>query len=88
MGRSCACKFMYGNNTAVVEKDKIDAALENKTELKTELIFYRRDGKYTFVFIDGPRHVKTCLRVYADSEGPDQRLTRTFTVHKQNNWLL
>ena len=45
MGRSCACKFLYGNNTTIPEKDKIDTALENKTELKTELIFYRRDGK-------------------------------------------
>ena len=45
MGRSCACKFLYGNDTIIPEKDKIDTALENKEELKTELIFYRRDGK-------------------------------------------
>lgn len=46
MGRSCACKFLYGDDTVVVEKDKIDNALEHKEELKTELIFYRRDGKF------------------------------------------
>ena len=45
MGRSCACKFLYGNSTAVMEKDKIDNALEHKEELKTELIFYRKDGR-------------------------------------------
>ena len=50
MGRSCACKFLYGNNTTIPEKDKIDTALENKTELKTELIFYRRDGKYKCIY--------------------------------------
>ena len=44
MGRSCACKFLYGNSTVVMEKDKIDNALEHKEELKTELIFYRKDG--------------------------------------------
>ena len=48
MGRSCACKFLYGNNTVVIEKDKIDNALEHKEELKTELIFKRRDGKFIY----------------------------------------
>ena len=41
----------------------------------------------------GPRHAKTCLWVYADSEGPDQpahlrSLIRAFTVRKQNHWIL
>ena len=40
-----------------------------------------------------PRHVKTCLRAYADSEGPDQTahprsLIRTFTVRLYNRWVL
>ena len=39
-----------------------------------------------------PRHVKTCPREYADSEGPDQpvhlrRLIRAMSVRKQNHWI-
>ncbi|XP_045178348.2 potassium voltage-gated channel subfamily H member 8-like [Mercenaria mercenaria] len=44
MGRSCACKFLFGDETLVDEKGKIEDALENKTELKTELFFYKKDG--------------------------------------------
>ena len=41
----------------------------------------------------GPRHVKACLRAYADSEGPDHpahphSLIRIFTVRQQNHWTL
>ena len=40
----------------------------------------------------GPRHAKTCLRVHADSEGPDQTahprsLIRAFIVRLQNHWI-
>ena len=48
MGRSCACKFLFGDETLVDEKGKIEAALENKTELKTELFFYKKDGESLF----------------------------------------
>jgi len=45
MGRSCACKFLFGEETLVAEKEKIENALENKEELKTELQMYKKDGK-------------------------------------------
>ena len=40
----------------------------------------------------GPPSAKTCLRAYADSEGPDQpahprSLIRAFAVRKQNHWI-
>ena len=42
---------------------------------------------------DGPCRAKTCLRAYADSEGPDQHahprtLIRAFAVSKHNLWIL
>ncbi|KAL4217366.1 Potassium voltage-gated channel subfamily H member 4 [Mactra antiquata] len=46
MGRSCACKFLFGEETTSDEKEKIEQALENKEELKTELYFYKKDGKF------------------------------------------
>ena len=41
----------------------------------------------------GPRYAKTCIRVYADSEGPDQPthpriLIRTVTICQKNHWKL
>lgn len=50
MGRSCACKFLFGDETTVDEKEKIESALENKEELKTELYFYRKDGEFDISF--------------------------------------
>ena len=40
-----------------------------------------------------PRHTKTCVRAYADSEDPDQpaqprSLIRDFTVPLQDHWIL
>ena len=39
-----------------------------------------------------PCHAKTCLRLYAESEGPDQpahprSLIRAFAVRKQKHWI-
>ena len=44
-------------------------------------------------FSTGPRHAKTCLQAYADSEDPDQpaharSLIRIFTVRWQNHWII
>ncbi len=44
MSKSCACKFLYGTETSEEEKRKIDSALEDQTELKTEVLFYRKGG--------------------------------------------
>ena len=45
MSRSCACRFLYGAETDEAEKEKIDLALSEQTELKTELTFYKKNGK-------------------------------------------
>ena len=46
-----------------------------------------------WLLLFGLRHAKTCLRAYADSEGPDQTahprsLIRAFTVRQQIHWIL
>ncbi len=45
MSKSCACKFLYGADTASEEKGKIEDALDSQTELKTDVLFYRKNGK-------------------------------------------
>ena len=45
MSKSCACKFLYGAETSPEEKEKIEEALDLQTELKTEVLFYRKNGK-------------------------------------------
>lgn len=44
MGKSCACKFLRGPKTNETEKEKIDEALENREEIKTEILLYRKGG--------------------------------------------
>ena len=46
MSKSCACKFLYGVETAGDEKEKIEDSLESQTELKTDVLFYRKNGQY------------------------------------------
>lgn len=45
MSKSCACKFLYGPETAEEEKQKIDDSLAQQTEFKTEVLFYKKNGK-------------------------------------------
>ena len=49
MSKSCACKFLYGTDTNRDEIGKLDNALDTQTEFKTEIIFYRKHGKETFI---------------------------------------
>ncbi|XP_018392789.1 PREDICTED: potassium voltage-gated channel subfamily H member 8 [Cyphomyrmex costatus] len=44
MQKGCACKFLYGPETKEEEKAMIDKSLESKTELKMEVIFYKKNG--------------------------------------------
>lgn len=44
MQKGCACAFLYGPETKEDAIREIDDALENKTELKLELIFYKKNG--------------------------------------------
>jgi len=49
MQKGCACKFLYGPETKEEEKAMIDKSLESKTELKMEVVFYKKNGE---LFID------------------------------------
>ncbi|XP_061164070.1 potassium voltage-gated channel subfamily H member 8-like isoform X2 [Saccostrea echinata] len=52
MGKSCACKFLYGENTEEEGKAKIEDALEQKEEIKTEILLYRKDGNSFTCLLD------------------------------------
>ncbi|KAK2575549.1 hypothetical protein KPH14_011268 [Odynerus spinipes] len=44
MQKGCACKFLYGPETKEEIKAMIDKSLESKTELKMEVVFYKKNG--------------------------------------------
>ncbi|XP_044012585.1 potassium voltage-gated channel subfamily H member 8 isoform X2 [Aphidius gifuensis] len=44
MQKGCACKFLYGPDTTEEDKTMIWKSLESKTELKLEVVFYKKDG--------------------------------------------
>ncbi|KAA0202457.1 hypothetical protein HAZT_HAZT009236 [Hyalella azteca] len=45
MQKCCACKFLFGPETLDENKLAIEQALENKTELKREVMFYKKNGQ-------------------------------------------
>lgn len=45
MQQSCACNFLYGQKTDEKHRNAIQKALEEKQELKLEVILYRSSGK-------------------------------------------
>lgn len=45
MQKSCACNFLYGHKTDVQHRESISRALEQKRELKLEVILYKSSGK-------------------------------------------
>lgn len=42
----CACRFLYGPETKEEHKSQIEKSLDGKLELKLEVIFYKKNGKY------------------------------------------
>ena len=56
----------------------------------TILLIVWQNRKNYHTTLVGPRHAKTCLRAYADNEGPDhpRSLIRAFTVREYNQWIL
>ncbi|XP_033728558.1 LOW QUALITY PROTEIN: potassium voltage-gated channel subfamily H member 8-like [Pecten maximus] len=52
MGKSCSCKFLRGPKTNETEKEKIDEALENIEEIKTEILLYRKGGLTFWCLLD------------------------------------
>ena len=45
MQKSCACNFLYGQKTDVQHRAQIAAALEQRQELKLEVILYKSSGR-------------------------------------------
>ena len=45
MQKGCACRFLYGADTAEEHRRQIELALQEKTELKLEVMFYRKNGE-------------------------------------------
>uniref|UniRef100_L7M9E4 Voltage-gated inwardly rectifying potassium channel KCNH3 n=1 Tax=Rhipicephalus pulchellus TaxID=72859 RepID=L7M9E4_RHIPC len=52
MQKGCACAFLYGPETKEEAIREIDDALENKTELKLEVIFYKKNGSPFWCLLD------------------------------------
>ncbi|XP_064474528.1 potassium voltage-gated channel subfamily H member 8-like isoform X4 [Ornithodoros turicata] len=52
MQKGCACAFLYGPETKEDAIREIDGALENKTELKLEVIFYKKNGSPFWCLLD------------------------------------
>ncbi|XP_069165696.1 voltage-gated delayed rectifier potassium channel KCNH8 isoform X2 [Procambarus clarkii] len=52
MQKGCACKFLYGPETLEEQKVAIDKSLESKTELKIEVMFYKKNGSSFWCLLD------------------------------------
>lgn len=50
MQKACSCKFLYGPETKEEHKAQIEKSLESKNELKLEVIFYKKNGKFPLIF--------------------------------------
>ncbi|XP_043246370.1 potassium voltage-gated channel subfamily H member 8-like isoform X2 [Amphibalanus amphitrite] len=52
MQKGCACRFLYGADTAEDHRRQIELALQEKTELKLEVMFYRKNGSPFWCLLD------------------------------------
>ncbi|XP_075169112.1 eag-like K[+] channel [Haematobia irritans] len=52
MQKGCSCHFLYGPETKEEHKLQIEKSLTNKTELKLEIIFYKKDGSPFWCLFD------------------------------------
>ncbi|XP_037086191.1 potassium voltage-gated channel subfamily H member 8-like [Pollicipes pollicipes] len=52
MQKGCACRFLYGPDTAEEHRQQIELSLESKTELKLEVMFYRKNGSPFWCLLD------------------------------------
>jgi len=52
MQKGCACKFLYGAETTDEQKQQIEKALEYKSELKQEVILYKKNGTPFWCLLD------------------------------------
>ncbi|KAL0963949.1 hypothetical protein UPYG_G00315690 [Umbra pygmaea] len=52
MQKSCACHFLYGPETSTQLTAKIQGALDDRGEFKTELVFYKKGGTQFWCLLD------------------------------------
>ncbi|XP_065107713.1 voltage-gated delayed rectifier potassium channel KCNH8 isoform X1 [Paramisgurnus dabryanus] len=52
MQKSCACHFLYGPETSDRLMAQIQAALDERREFKTELVFYKKGGTQFWCLLD------------------------------------
>ncbi|XP_060944467.1 potassium voltage-gated channel subfamily H member 8 [Limanda limanda] len=52
MQKSCACHFLYGPETSDQSTAKIQGALDERKEFKTELVFYKKEGSQFWCLLD------------------------------------
>ncbi|KAG9280036.1 potassium voltage-gated channel subfamily H member 8-like [Astyanax mexicanus] len=52
MQQSCACKFLYGPETSEQVILQVDTALEQRSELKEEIMFYKKTGSVFWCLLD------------------------------------
>lgn len=52
MQKGCACKFLYGPDTTDDQKAQIEKSLEFKTELKMEVILYKKNNTPFWCLLD------------------------------------
>ncbi|KAI7808883.1 putative potassium voltage-gated channel subfamily H member 3 [Triplophysa rosa] len=52
MQKSCACHFLYGPETSDKLMAQIQAALDERREFKTELVFYKKGGTQFWCLLD------------------------------------
>lgn len=45
MQKTCSCRFLYGPETSEPALQRLQKALEGHQEHRTEICFYRKDGK-------------------------------------------
>ncbi|KAI9519061.1 Potassium voltage-gated channel sub H member 3 [Dissostichus eleginoides] len=52
MQKSCACHFLYGQETSDKQTAEIQGALDERKEFKTELVFYKKEGTQFWCLLD------------------------------------
>ncbi|XP_021699751.1 potassium voltage-gated channel subfamily H member 8 isoform X4 [Aedes aegypti] len=52
MQKGCACRFLYGPETKEEHKSQIESSLDGKSELKLEVIFYKKNGTPFWCLLD------------------------------------
>ncbi|XP_062386061.1 potassium voltage-gated channel subfamily H member 8 [Sardina pilchardus] len=52
MQQSCTCKFLYGPETSEAIIQRVDAAMQERSEFKEEIMFYKKTGGLFWCLLD------------------------------------